>query len=172
MCRRITVVVLCVCLSVCSVTTIAATTYLFYTFSNEVSGLIWYFQGCSPWLSLKHFVQKLWHNFLTTQPSWLLDELSMNKRDSNGFFSTRLEYRDSDSSYNTTDLSLILILISPLSSKASWLQNLLGFSLCICNIGRLASSQIVAVDTPIQSQLGDLVVFSSRAYYRNFTMSN
>jgi len=44
----------------------------------------------------------------------------MYKRDSNGFFSTRLVYRDSDSSYNTAVLSLILILVSSLSLKA-WL---------------------------------------------------
>ena len=54
--------------------------------------------------------------------SWLLDDdhkFSMDKRD-------RLVCRDSDSSYNTTDLSLIL-LKWPQSSKASWLS-----SLCIC----------------------------------------
>jgi len=49
--------------------------------------------------------------FLPSQPSWLLDELLMDKRDSNGLFSTRLVYRDSNDSYSTTDPSLILILI-------------------------------------------------------------
>ena len=68
---------------------------------------------------------------LSPQP-WLLDELSMDKRDSDGFFSTRLVDRDSDSSYNTTDLSLILVLILPLPLKMSWLQKLLGFLLYIC----------------------------------------
>ena len=49
----------------------------------------------------------------------LVDELSMG---SDGFFLTRLLLVDSYSSYNTTDLSLILILISPLSSKESLIR--------------------------------------------------
>ena len=65
------------------------------------------FQSCG--FCWKRFVQKLWHDYWPLQPSWLLNELSIDKRDSNGFISTRLVHRDSDSSYNTTDLSLILI---------------------------------------------------------------
>ena len=65
--------------------------------------------------------------FLPLQPSWLLDDLLMDKRGSDGFFSTRPVYRDSDRSYNTTDLSLILTLILSLSLKASWLRKLLVF---------------------------------------------
>ena len=41
-------------------------------------------------------------------PSSLLDELSMYKRDSDGFFSRRLVCRYSDSSYNLTDLTLVI----------------------------------------------------------------
>ena len=40
-------------------------------------------------------------------PSSLLDELSVNKRDSGGFFSKRLVGRYSDRSNNSTDSSLI-----------------------------------------------------------------
>ena len=40
-------------------------------------------------------------------PSSLLDELSMDKRDSDGFFSNRIVCRTSDSSHNSTDLSLV-----------------------------------------------------------------
>ena len=38
-------------------------------------------------------------------PSSLLDQLSVDKRDSNGFFSSRLVCRTRDSSYNSTDPS-------------------------------------------------------------------
>ena len=39
----------------------------------------------------------------------LLDELSMDKRDSDGFFSRRLAYRTNDRSYNSTDSSLVTV---------------------------------------------------------------
>ena len=39
-------------------------------------------------------------------PSSLLDELSMDKRDSNGFLSRRLVCRSGDRSYNSTNSSL------------------------------------------------------------------
>ena len=39
----------------------------------------------------------------------LLDELSMEKRDSNGFFSRRLACRTSDGTYNSTDSSLVTV---------------------------------------------------------------
>ena len=42
-------------------------------------------------------------------PFLLPDELSMDRRDNEGFFSTRLVGRSSDSSYNTTDWSLITL---------------------------------------------------------------
>ena len=42
-------------------------------------------------------------------PSSLLDELSMDKRDSNGFFSRRLACRTNDRSYNSTDSSLVTV---------------------------------------------------------------
>ena len=42
-------------------------------------------------------------------PSLLLDELLMNKRDSNGFFSTRLARRPNDKIYNSTDSSLVTV---------------------------------------------------------------
>ena len=41
--------------------------------------------------------------------SSLLDELSMDKRDSDGFISRGLVYRCSDSSYNPTDSSLVTV---------------------------------------------------------------
>ena len=42
-------------------------------------------------------------------PSLLLDKFSMDKRDSDGFFSRRLVCRRSDSSYNSTDSSLVTV---------------------------------------------------------------
>ena len=42
-------------------------------------------------------------------PSLLLDELSMDKRDSNGFFSRRLACRTNYRSYNSTDSSLVIV---------------------------------------------------------------
>ena len=42
-------------------------------------------------------------------PSSLLDELSMDKRDNDGFFSRRLVYRTNNESYNLTDSSLVTI---------------------------------------------------------------
>ena len=42
-------------------------------------------------------------------PSSLLGQLLMDKRDSDGFFSSRLVCRTSDSSYNSTDSSLVTI---------------------------------------------------------------
>ena len=42
-------------------------------------------------------------------PSSLLDQLSVDKRDSGGFFSSRLVCRTSDSSYNSTDSSLVTV---------------------------------------------------------------
>ena len=41
--------------------------------------------------------------------SSLLDELSMDKRDSDGFFSRRLVCKSSDRSYNLTDSSLVIV---------------------------------------------------------------
>ena len=68
----------------------------------------------------------------------------MDKKDSDGFISTRLVYKDSDSSYNTTDQSLILILISLLSSKASWLlfctADLAGLACAIRMLARARDS--------------------------------
>ena len=67
--------------------------------------------------------------FLPPQSSWLLDKLSIDKGIAMASFQQDM---DSDRFYNTTDLSLILILMSPLSLKAYWLQTLLEFSLSIC----------------------------------------
>ena len=52
--------------------------------------------------------------------SSLPDELPMDRRDSNGFLSTKLVSRPSVSSYNTTDLSLITL-------NSSYPQELLSF---------------------------------------------
>ena len=45
-------------------------------------------------------------------PSSLLDKLSVNKRDSDGFFSRRLPCRSSDRSYNLTDSVLNIVTVS------------------------------------------------------------
>ena len=42
-------------------------------------------------------------------PSSLLDQLSVDQRDSDGFFSSRLVCRTSNSSYNSTDSSLVTV---------------------------------------------------------------
>ena len=45
----------------------------------------------------------------SSQPSLLLDELSVDKRDSDGFFSRRLACRTSNRSYSSTDSSLVTV---------------------------------------------------------------
>ena len=79
------------------------------------------------------FFQKFWCDFLTTTAflaSWWWWAHDGQKR---------LVCRDSDSFYNTTDLSLIL-LKQPLSSKASWLA-----SLCICWPGTMLAHWYIHV---------------------------
>ena len=58
------------------------------------------------------------------QPSLLLDELSMHKRDSNGFFSTRVVCRSSDTSHNST------------TGYVAIDYKLLGFLCAACTRGR------------------------------------
>ena len=49
----------------------------------------------------------------------------MDKRDSNGFFSRRLVCRSSDSSYNSTDLSLVTV---------DYQLRFLPLTLCVLNL--------------------------------------
>ena len=55
----------------------------------------------------KRLIQKFWRDLLIT--SVLLDELSMDKRDGDGFFSTRLACRTNDRSCSSTDSSLVTV---------------------------------------------------------------
>ena len=84
--------------------------------------------------------------FLQLPPSWLFDVLSMDKRDSYDFFSTKLVYRDSDSLYNTTDLSLFLILIS---SKEPWLR----FFFCAADLAQMLAHAYTYVLINIEAVL-------------------
>ena len=85
------VMVVVLCLSVCVSVTTKSATYLVNMLKTRhhrvLYGIIWQ----SPLLSL------------------LPDELPMKRRDSDGLFSTKLVSRPSVSSYNTTDLSLIML---------------------------------------------------------------
>ena len=56
----------------------------------------------------KHVIQKFWLCW-SPLPSSLLGQLSVDKRNSNGFFSSGLVCRTSDSSYNSTDSSLVAV---------------------------------------------------------------
>ena len=53
--------------------------------------------------------QKFWQHLLITSASLLLGQLSVDKQDSDGFFSSRLVCRTSNSSYNSTDSSLVTV---------------------------------------------------------------
>ena len=63
-------------------------------------GFLWHFQGMH---SVAFVENTLFKSSGKTLPSSLLDKLSMDKRDSNGFFSRRLVCRPSDRSYNSTN---------------------------------------------------------------------
>ena len=68
------------------------------------------FNVCIVWISLKTLCSPVLASF-TSAFSTLSDEFSMdrmNNRDSDGFFSRRLVCRSSDSSYNSTGLSLVI----------------------------------------------------------------
>ena len=47
--------------------------------------------------------------YWSSLPSWLLGQLSVDKWDSDGFITSRLVCRTSDNSYNSTDLSLVIV---------------------------------------------------------------
>ena len=106
-CVRVTVVV-CVCVSV----TMLAATYLtwFIHWRQGAVKLLWCFQD----MHCVDFVENTLFKssgdiFWPPLPSSLLDKLSMDKRDSNGFVSWRLVCRCSDSSYNLADSSLVTV---------------------------------------------------------------
>ena len=93
----VTVVVLCVYLSV----TTKSATYLVYTSKLRCHRVLYdVFKVFVVWLSLKMPHSKVLVSFVDLL---LPGKLSVNRRDSNGFFSARLVCRSSDSSYNTTD---------------------------------------------------------------------
>ena len=110
-CLRVTVVILCVCVSVC----------LSYRASCYIPHLSWKsgalgFLCCSQHMCCVHFVENIlfkssgevcWSHL----PSSLLDEFLMDKRDSDGFFLRRLACRTNNRSYtfNSTDSSLVTV---------------------------------------------------------------
>ena len=92
-------------------------------------------------------------------PSSLLDWLSMDKSDSDGFFSSRLVCRTSDRSYNSTDSSLaysyntiwhVLLMIKFNMHVFCWNTSII--TPCACARGKVIGSVvivIVVVDTKI-----------------------
>ena len=108
--NRSVCVCVCVCLSVCLCVCYHANCYIPHFFVEiQVSlGFLCCFQRmhCVDFIEnalLKSSGDICW----SPLPSLLLDQLSEDKRDSDGFFSCRLVCRTSDSSYNSTDSSLV-----------------------------------------------------------------
>ena len=91
-------VCVCVCLSVClsvcvSFTTLTATYLVFFAkIQVLLIGFRAVFNVCTVWILLITLCQ-----------------LSVDKRDNDGFFSSRLVCRTSDNSYNLTDSSLVTV---------------------------------------------------------------
>ena len=115
--RRVIAVVLCVCLSVCLLPRNLPHT----SFVRQKQGVIGSLR------CFQDFCRVAFASFKSSGiicrlplPSSLPDELPMDRRDSNSFFSTRIVYTVSDSIYNTTDSSLIKHTASWLSSCVCW----------------------------------------------------
>ena len=99
-----------VCLSVCVSVTTLTSTYLIFRQNSVSLGFPYCFQRmhCVDFAENALFKSSgdiCW----SPPPSLLLGQLSVNKRDSDGFFSSKLECRTSDSSYNSTDSSLVTV---------------------------------------------------------------
>ena len=95
---------------VCVSVTALAATNLVYTLKVVPLSFLWHV--------LDMFCMDFFENALfrssgnigcASLPSSLFEELSMNKRDSDGFFSRRLVYRSSVSSYRLTDSSPVTV---------------------------------------------------------------
>ena len=71
-------------------------------------GFSWWFYQMKCGIRWKHFVQKLWQHLLiiSTFASWWTPDV---QRDSDGFFSTRVECKSSDTSFKSTDSSLVAV---------------------------------------------------------------
>ena len=113
-CLRVTVVILCVCVSVCLCVCYHAncSTYVppFFHRNSGVIRLSVLFQRIhcvdfAETLCSKCSGDICW----SPLPSSLLGLLFVDKRDSDGIFSSRLVCRTSDSSYNSTDWSLVTV---------------------------------------------------------------
>ena len=109
--HRVTVVVLsvcvCVCVSVCLSVTTKSAAYLFIHRNQGVMGFFTVFSrfcrvGFAENASFKSYGVIFW----SLPPSSLPNDILMDKRDSNNFFSTREVCMYSDSSQNTTASSL------------------------------------------------------------------
>ena len=125
-CARVTVVILCVCLCVCYH---AINCYIsrFFVEIQVPLGFPYCFQRVhyvdfAENTSFKSSGDICW----SLLPPLLLGQLSVDKQDTDGFFSSRLVCRTSDSSYNLTDSSLVTSTIS----KALWLLT----SLCVAKL--------------------------------------
>ena len=114
-CTRVTVVILCVCavpMSVCLCICYHKICYIprLYVQNKVHHGVLYgVFRVCHVALAENSSFKSsgiIWRSSLL---SLLPNELSMDKIDSNGFFSTKLVSRPSISSYNMTDLSLIML---------------------------------------------------------------
>ena len=105
---RVTVVVLCVCVSVCY----RASGYIphFHVENKTPLGFLWRFQDMHCVAFVENALFKSSGDICWPPlPSSLLEELSIDIRDSGGFFSRRLVCRSSDRSYNLTDSSLVIV---------------------------------------------------------------
>ena len=107
-CTRVTVVILSVYLCVCYWASCYIPPYL-YVESRVQLG----FLCCSQrivWILLENALFKSFGEICWPPlPSLLIDEFSMDKRDSDSFFSRRLACRTNDRSYSSTDSSLVTV---------------------------------------------------------------
>ena len=103
--RRVTVVVLSVCASVCLSVTTKSATYLVYTSKTRCHRIL-YGRFCRVAFAENALFKSYGVIYWSLPPSLLPNDVSIDKRDSNNFFSTQRVCVSSDSSKNTTDSSL------------------------------------------------------------------
>ena len=111
-CVRVTVVVVCVCLCVCVCVCYHTSCYIPHLrVENKVPlGFLWWFQDNHCVAFVENALFRSSGNICWPPlPSSLLDKFLIDKRDSDGFFSWRLVSRSSDRSYNSNDLSLVIV---------------------------------------------------------------
>ena len=105
--RRVTVVVLSMCMCVCLSVTTKSATYLVYTLKTRCQRIFMVFSRiCRVAFTENASLKSYGVIYQSLPPSSLPNDVSMDKRNCNKFFSTRRVCMSSDGSQNTTDSSL------------------------------------------------------------------